>query len=74
MADGANKPLQGSNANRKPNLVLIPAHVVSASKPLDWRDVSAVGEMKISKSSSTMKSSYIEAAGKTVLLLYAQDG
>ena len=74
VADGANTPLQGSDANRKPDLVLIPAHVASALKPLDWRDVSAVGEMKICKSSSTMRSSYIEVAGKTALLLYAQDG
>ena len=74
MADGANAPLQGSDANRKPDLILLPADVTSSSKPLDWRDVSAVGEMKINKSPNTVKSSYIEAAGKTALLLYAQDG
>ena len=60
VADGANTPLQGSDANRKPDLILIPVHVVSTLKPLDWRDVSTVGEMKISKSSSTMRSLYIE--------------
>jgi len=74
VADGANAPLQGSDANRKPDLVLLPADVARASKRLDWRDVSAIGEMKINKTPNTMKSSYIEAAGKTALLLYAQDG
>jgi len=74
VADGANAPLQGSDANRKPDLVLLPADVARASKRLDWRDVSAIGEMKINKTPNTMKSSYIEVAGKTALLLYAQDG
>lgn len=73
MADGANVPLQGSDANRKPDLILIPECIKNLS-PLDWRDVSVVGEMKINKSSNTEKTSYIEAAGKTALLLYAQDG
>ena len=74
MADGANAPLQGSDANRKPDLVLLPADIAESSRPLDWRDVSAIGEMKTNKTSNTVKSSYIEAAGKTALLLYAQDG
>jgi len=74
VADGANAPLQGSDANQKPDLVLLPADVARASKRLDWRDVSAIGEMKINKTPNTVKSSYIEAAGKTALLLYAQDG
>ena len=74
MADGANAPLQGSDANRKPDLVLLPEDIAKSSRPLDWRDVSAIGEMKSNKTSNTVKSSYIEAAGKTALLLYAQDG
>ena len=74
MADGANTPLQGSDANRKPDLILLPEAVAKSSQPLDWRDVSVIGEMKTSKSSNTVKSSYIDAAGKTALLLYAQDG
>ena len=74
MADGANTPLQGSDANRKPDLILLPEAVAKSSQPLDWRDVSVIGEMKTSKSSNTMKSSYIDAAEKTALLLYAQDG
>ena len=74
MADGANTPLQGSDANQKPDLILLPEAVAKSSQPLDWRDVSVIGEMKTSKSSNTVKSSYIDAAGKTVLLLYAQDG
>ena len=73
MADGANVPLQGSDTNRKPDLILIPERIKNLS-PLDWRDVSVVGEMKINKSSNTEKTSYIEEAGKTALLLYAQDG
>jgi len=74
VVDGANAPLQGSDTNRKPDLILLPADVASSSKPLDWTDVSTVGEMKINKSPNTVKSSYIEVAGKTALLLYAQDG
>ena len=74
MADGANAPLQGSDANRMLDLVLLPEDIVKSSRPLDWRDVSAIGEMKSNKTSNTVKSSYIEAAGKTALLLYAQDG
>ena len=74
MADGANVPLQGSDANWKPDLVLLPADIAESSQPLDWRDVSIIREMKTNKTSNTVKSLYKEAAGKTALLLYAQDG
>ena len=74
MADGASAPLKGSDANRKPDLVLVPADIADdKSRPLDWRDVSVVGEMKIRRTTNAMKKSYIEVAGKTALLLYAQD-
>ena len=72
MADGATAPLKGSDANRKPDLILISQNIQYS--PLDWRDVHAVGEMKIRNTAKTCKKSYIKAAGKTALLLYAQDG
>ena len=72
MADGATAPLKGSHANRKPDLILISQDIQYG--PLDWRDVHAVGEMKIRNTAKTRKKSYIEVAGKTALLLYAQDG
>lgn len=76
MADGASAPLKGLDANKKPDLVLVPTNIANAlkSRPLDWRDVSMLGEMKIQHTTNTMKKSYIEIAGKTALLLYAQDG
>ena len=67
-------PLQGLDANQKPDLDLLPVDIAESMQPLDWRDVSTIGEMKTNKTSNTVKSSYIEAAGKTALLLYAQDG
>ncbi|KAI5984240.1 hypothetical protein EDC04DRAFT_2914418 [Pisolithus marmoratus] len=45
-----------------------------ANLELDWRDVRAIGEMKSKNNNGTLKKSFIEAASKAALLLYAQDG
>jgi len=73
VADRATIPLEGSAANRKPDLVLVLSNVAK-SKQLDWRDINVVGEIKAQKSTKTMNQSYTEVAGKIALLLYAQDG
>lgn len=67
-------PLKGSDANRKPDLLLLPASIAKSSKDLDWRDVIVLGEIKYRRTATAMKKSYTEAVGKTALLLYAQDG
>lgn len=41
---------------------------------MDWRDVLVFGEMKNTNCSETLKTSFTEIAGKTSVLLYAQDG
>ena len=72
MADGATSPLKGSDASRKPDLILVPQDIQYG--PLDWRDVHALGKMKLRNTKKALKKSYTEVAGKTALLLYAQDG
>ncbi|KAG9310186.1 hypothetical protein JVU11DRAFT_9812 [Chiua virens] len=59
----------GSFLQRKPDLVLSPN-----GAELDWRDVLVFGEMKNTNCSKTLKTSFTEIAGKTSVLLYAQDG
>ena len=75
-ANGATAPLKGSDVNRKPDLILLPASIATSesSKVLDWRDVSAFGEIKNRSAPDTLKKSFIKVAGKTALLFYAQDG
>ncbi|KAI5986625.1 hypothetical protein EDD15DRAFT_2373072 [Pisolithus albus] len=73
-ADGATAPLKGSDANRKPDFILLPSSIPDSSRELDWRDVIVFGEMKSKNTTDTLRKSYIEGAGKTALLLYAQDG
>ncbi|KAI5988016.1 hypothetical protein EDD15DRAFT_2199193 [Pisolithus albus] len=73
-ADGATAPLKGSDANRKPDFILLPLSIADSSRELDWRDVIVFREMKSRKTTDTLRKSYIEGAGKTALLLYAQDG
>lgn len=65
---GAKKALSGSFVQRKPDLVLM------AVDSQDWRDVLVFGEMKSRNTSDNLTSSYKEIAGKTTVLLYAQDG
>ncbi|KAI6001512.1 hypothetical protein EDC04DRAFT_2611980 [Pisolithus marmoratus] len=45
----------------------------NVQQDLDWRDVIVFGEMKNKMSTNMLRKSYIEAAGKTTLLFYAQD-
>ncbi|KAF9235102.1 hypothetical protein BU15DRAFT_78334 [Melanogaster broomeanus] len=66
-------PLKGAAANRKPDLLLSDIESPNGHDA-DWRDVIAFGEVKSKKDSKTLKSSYIEAAGKAAFILYAQDG
>ena len=71
--DGATMPLKGSNANRKPNLILLPVSIAASSKDLNWRDVSVFREMKKKNNMNNLMKSFIEVAGKIAFLLYAQD-
>ncbi|KAI9569834.1 hypothetical protein HD554DRAFT_2037832 [Boletus coccyginus] len=66
---GSTNPFGGSFLQRKPDLVLSPD-----GTELDWRDVLVFGEMKNTNCSKTLKTSFTEIAGKTSVLLYAQDG
>lgn len=66
-------PLKGASANRKPDL-LLSAVGSPNGRDADWRDVMAFGEVKSKKSTKTLKSSYVESAGKAAFILYAQDG
>ncbi|KAF8551004.1 hypothetical protein OG21DRAFT_1524747 [Imleria badia] len=74
MPTGQPLPLKGLDVNCKPNLILFPVSIAKSSKDLDWRDIIIFGEIKSKMASDTLKKSYIKAAGKTTLLLYAQDG
>ncbi|KAG6375434.1 hypothetical protein JVT61DRAFT_2991 [Boletus reticuloceps] len=64
----------GAEVVRKPDLVLLPKSQIVKQKPIDWRDILAIGEMKNRGSSRNTELSYVEAAGKTSTIFYSQDG
>ncbi|KAF8444700.1 hypothetical protein L210DRAFT_3530672 [Boletus edulis BED1] len=43
-------------------------------KPIAWRDILAIGEMKNRSSDRNTELSYVEVAGKTSTIFYSQDG
>ncbi|KAF8134592.1 hypothetical protein EV363DRAFT_900412, partial [Boletus edulis] len=64
----------GAEVVRKPDLVLLPKSQIVKQKPIDWRDILAIGEMKNRSSDRDTELSYVEVAGKTSTIFYSQDG
>ncbi|KAI6101840.1 hypothetical protein F5141DRAFT_1065808 [Pisolithus sp. B1] len=58
-ADGATAPLKGSDANRKPDLILLPLSIVDSFGELDWRDVIVFREMKSRKTTNMLRKQII---------------
>ena len=66
----ATQPLNGANAIRKPDL----SCWLAPDNKFNWRHLASFAEVKNCDRKDNEKSSYIETAGKTSCLLYAQDG
>jgi hypothetical protein len=63
-ANRATSPLKGSDANCKPDLILLPVSIANSSKDLDWRDVVVFGEIKSKKTPDTLKNLTSKQLGK----------
>ncbi|KAI6028251.1 hypothetical protein EDC04DRAFT_2605729 [Pisolithus marmoratus] len=54
-ANGATVPLKSSDANQKPDLILLLSSVVDLSRELDWRDIIIFREMKNKKTADSLR-------------------
>ncbi|KIJ67422.1 hypothetical protein HYDPIDRAFT_25878 [Hydnomerulius pinastri MD-312] len=66
---------EGADVSRKPDLLLLRRPDTRPSEDFDWwRDITVFGTITSKKSSTTIQTSYAEAASYTGSLLYSQDG